>query len=319
MMKIVVLDGYAADPGDISWDEMRKIGELTVYDRTLPEEAASRIGGADAALTNKVLITDEIMAKCPNLKYIGVLATGYNVVNIQAAAARGITVTNIPAYSTDSVGQLTMALLLEICHHVGHHSVEIQNGRWGKSPDFTFWDYPLIELSGKTLGVIGFGHIGQRVAKLAEAFGMEILAFARHPRKELETEHCHYAPLEKLFAESDVITLHCPLSNENKELINKETISMMKPGVIILNTARGGLINEQDMADALADGRVYAFGADVVSSEPMPDSNPLRGAKNCFLTPHIAWAPYEARVRLMDIAVGNLKAFSEGKTRNKVN
>ncbi len=317
-MKIVALDAYASNPGDISWDEMRGLGELVLYDRTQPEEVIGRIGDAEAILTNKVKISDEIMTACPNLKYIGVLATGYNIIDVEAARRHGITVTNIPAYSTDSVAQFTFALLLEICHRVGHHSEEVKKGRWTTNPDFCFWDGSLIELAGKKLGIIGFGTIGQKAARIAEAFGMEILAYARHPKKELESAHCHYVTLDELLAESDVISLHCPQTAENAGMICQESIAKMKDGVILINTARGGLINEQDVADALAAGKLAAYGADAAIAEPINADNPLLTAPNCFLTPHIAWAPYEARVRLMDISIENLRAWQQGMPQNVV-
>ena len=318
-MKIVVLDAYAANPGDISWEAMKELGQLILYDRTAPHETAERIGDAEAVLTNKVKITEAVMAECPNLKYIGVLATGYNIVDIQEAARRGIVVTNIPAYSTDSVAQLTFALLLEICHRVGHHSEEVHKGRWCTNADFCFWDGSLIELAGKKLGIIGFGSIGQKVGKVAQAFGMEVLAYARHPKKELESEHCRYVSLDEIYAQSDVISLHCPQTAENVGMINAKSIAKMKDGVILINTARGPLLNEQDVADALETGKLGALGADVVSVEPMSPDNPLCGAKNAYFTPHIAWAPYEARVRLMNISVDNLRAFQSGKPVNVVN
>ena len=317
-MKIVVLDGYASNPGDISWDEMRKLGELIIYDRTQPEEIIDRIGDAEAILTNKVAISDEIMTACPNLKYIGVLATGYNIIDIEAAKKHGVTVTNIPAYSTDSVAQFTFALLLEICHRVGHHSEEVRKGRWITCPDFCFWDGSLIELAGKKMGIIGFGTIGQKAGKIAEAFGMEVLAYARHPKKEFESEHCHYVSLDELLAESDVISLHCPQTPENAGMICRDSIEKMKDGAILINTARGGLINEQDVADALASGKLAAYGADATIAEPINADNPLLTAPNCFLTPHIAWAPHEARVRLMDISIENLRTWQQGAPQNVV-
>ncbi len=317
-MKIVVLDGYASNPGDISWDEMRTLGELVLYDRTQPEEVIGRIDDAEAILTNKVAISDEIMTACPNLKYIGVLATGYNIIDIEAARKHGVTVTNIPAYSTDSVAQFTFALLLEICHRVGHHSEEVRKGRWITCPDFCFWDGSLIELAGKKMGIIGFGTIGQKAGKIAEAFGMDVLAYARHPKKECESEHCHYVSLDELLAESDVISLHCPQTPENAGMICRDSIAKMKDGVILINTARGGLINEQDVADALASGKLGAYGTDAVIAEPMDEGNLLIEAPNCFITPHIAWAPHEARVRLMDISIVNLRAWQQGASQNVV-
>ena len=322
-MRIVVLDGYAENPGDLSWDPVGRFGELTVYDRTPredEEEILRRIGDAEIVFTNKTLITRSVIEKAPNLSYIGVLATGYNVVDLEAARERNIPVTNIPAYGTGAVAQFTMALLLEICSQVGHHSRAVKEGRWETADDFCFWDMPLMELAGKTMGIIGFGRIGQETAKLAQAFGMNVLAWARHHRPELETAACRYASdLNELFSESDVISLHCPLFPETEGLINKDSISVMKDGVIILNTARGPIINEADLAEALNSGKVYAAGMDVVSVEPIQGDNPLLKAKNCFITPHIAWASRESRQRLMDIAGANLEAFLSGKPRNVVN
>lgn len=318
-MKIVVLDGYAANPGDISWAEMEALGELVVYDRTAASETVERIGNAEAVLVNKVPIGADVMDACPGMKYIGVLATGYNIVDTQAAAERGIVVTNIPAYSTMSVAQLTMAFLLEICHHVGAHSESIRNGKWCESRDFVFWDYPLMELDGKTMGLIGFGSIGQQVARLAQAFGMEVLYYARHRKPEAETGHCRYADLPELLEKSDVVSMHCPQNADSAGMINRETIALMKDGAIFINTARGGLVVEADLAEALNSGKLYAAGIDVVSKEPMTPDNPLRTARNCMFTAHIAWAPYEARIRLMDLAVQNLKAFREGMPINQVN
>lgn len=318
-MKIVVLDGYASNPGDLSWDALRELGDVTLYDRTVAADVITRIGDAEAIFTNKVAITDEVMTACPNLKYIGVLATGYNIIDTAAADKHGITVTNIPAYSTDSVAQFTIAILLEICHRVGHHSDEVRRGRWCDCPDFCFWDGSLIELAGKKIGIIGFGSIGQKVGRIAEALGMDVLAYARHPKKELETGHCHYVPLETLLAESDVISLHCPQTPENAGMICSESISKMKDGVILLNTSRGGLINEQDVANALASGKVSAYGTDALIEEPMNPATPLMNAPNCYITPHIAWAPYEARARLMDISIENLRAWMAGTPQNVVN
>lgn len=317
-MKIVVLDGYASNPGDISWEAMKELGELILYDRSAPEEVVERIGDAQAVLTNKITISDEIMAQCPQLEYIGVLATGYNIIDTKAAKARGITVTNIPAYSTDAVAQLTFALLLEICHQTGHHCEEVRKGRWCKSPDFCFWDGTLTELAGKTMGIIGFGNIGQKAGSIAQAFGMNILYNARRPKPELESENCRFATLDELYAKSDVISLHCPQTPENEGMICRESVAKMKDGVILLNTSRGGLIREQEVADALNAGKLGAYGTDAVIAEPMDEGNPLMTAKNCYITPHIAWAPYEARVRLMDISVENLRAWQQGKPQNVV-
>ena len=311
-MKMVVLDGYAANPGDLSWAPMEALGELTVYDRTAPEDVAARIADAEMVLTNKTVLTRALMAQCPRLKYVGVLATGYNVVDVAAARELGITVTNIPAYSTDSVAQLVFALLLEICHHAGHHSREIHAGRWSRNPDFCFWDFPLIELAGKTMGIIGYGRIGRKVAEIARCFGMKVVAWTRTPRDP----EC--VSLEELLRVSDVISLHCPLFPETQGLINARTIAQMKDGVILINTSRGPVIQDADLAAALKSGKVYAAGLDVAAVEPIPADNPLLGLENVIFTPHIAWATKEARVRLMDIAMENAKAFLENKPINVV-
>ena len=311
-MKIVVLDGYAANPGDLSWEPLKQLGQLTVYDRTAKEDTAARMAGADLVLTNKTIITRELMAGCPSLKYIGVLATGYNVVDVAAARELGVTVSNIPAYSTDSVAQMVFALLLEICHNVGHHSAQVHAGRWSSNADFCFWDNPLMELSGKTMGIVGYGRIGKKVAEIARCFGMNVIAWTRTPRDP----EC--VSLDELLQKSDVISLHCPLFPETQNLINRDTIARMKDGAIIINTSRGPVVNDQDLADALKSGKLYAAAADVATVEPIPADNPLLGVKNMFFTPHIAWATYEARVRLMDIAVENVKAFIAGKPVNVV-
>lgn len=311
-MKIVVLDGYAANPGDLSWEPLEQLGELTVYDRTAPADVSARIQNADAVLTNKTVLSREIMENARGLKYIGVLATGYNVVDVAAARELGITVTNIPAYSTDSVAQLVFALLLEICHHVGAHSQAVHAGRWTRNPDFCFWDAPLIELKGKTMGIIGYGRIGRRVAEIARCMGMNVLAWTRTPRDP----EC--VSLDELLALSDVISLHCPLFPETQHLINAETISKMKDGAILINTSRGPVMDEQALADALKRGKLYAAAADVASTEPIPADNPLLGLENMIFTPHIAWATNEARARLMQIAVENLKAFVDGRAVNVV-
>ena len=312
-MKIVVLDGYAANPGDLSWDAVRGDHEFVLYDRTAPEDTAARIADADIVLTNKVILNRELIQNAKHLKYIGVLATGYNVVDTAAARECNVIVTNIPAYSTDSVAQMVFALLLEICHHVGHHSERVRAGAWSACPDFCFWDYPLIELAGKTMGIIGYGRIGHRVAEIARCFGMRVIAWTRTPRDP----EC--VSLDELLAQSDVISLHCPLFPETKNLIRRETIEKMKDGVIIINTSRGPVVNDADLRDALLSGKVYAAGADVASVEPLPADNPLMGLKNMFYTPHIAWATYEARCRLMDIAAKNIQAFVSGAPINVVN
>ena len=312
-MKIVVLDGYAANPGDLSWDAVRGDHEFVLYDRTAPEDTAARIADADIVLTNKVILNRELIQNAKNLKYIGVLATGYNVVDTAAARECNVIVTNIPAYSTDSVAQMVFALLLEICHHVGHHSERVRAGAWSACPDFCFWDYPLIELAGKTMGIIGYGRIGHRVAEIARCFGMRVIAWTRTPRDP----EC--VSLDELLAQSDVISLHCPLFPETKNLIRRETIEKMKDGVILINTSRGPVVNDADLRDALLSGKVYAAGADVASVEPLPADNPLMGLENMFYTPHIAWATYEARCRLMDIAAKNIQAFVSGAPVNVVN
>lgn len=317
-MKIVILDGYTENPGDLSWGDLEALGELTVYDRTPKDEILSRIGDAEIIITNKTPLTRETINACPGIKYIGILATGYNVVDIDAAKEKGIPVTNIPTYGTDAVGQFAIALLLEICHHIGHHNRSVHDGKWEKSIDFCYWDFPLIELAGKTMGIVGFGRIGQATARIAKAFGMNIIAFDGNETdsgKELGT----YVGMDELLAKSDVISLHVPLFPSTENLINKDSIAKMKPGVIILNTSRGPLINEQDLADALNSGKVYAAAVDVVSTEPIKGDNPLLKAKNCIITPHIAWAPKESRQRLLDIAVDNVKSFIGGSTQNVVN
>lgn len=319
-MKIVILDGYTENPGDLSWEVFKKIGELTVYDRTSLtdiDEAADRIGDADAVLTNKTPIPKAVIARCGNLKYIGVLATGYNVVDVRAAKEKGIIVSNIPSYGTAAVGQFAIALLLEICHHIGHHDQAVKEGRWEHNPDWCFWDYPLIELAGKTMGVIGFGRIGQETGKIAKAMGMRVIAYDEYPN-DTGRGIAKYVARDELFEQADVIALHCPLFPSTKGLVNKETIAKMKDGVIILNNSRGPLIVEQDLADALNCGKVYAAGLDVVSVEPIKGDNPLLKAKNCIITPHISWAPKESRQRLMDIAAENLNMFIRGEPVNIV-
>ncbi|MDR3173366.1 MAG: D-2-hydroxyacid dehydrogenase [Treponema sp.] len=318
MHKIVVLDGYTENPGDLSWAELESLGTITVYDRTGAEEIITRIGDADIVYVNKVPVTAETFAACPSLRFVGVLATGYNIVDTKAAREHGVTVCNIPAYGTNAVGQFAIALLLEICHHIGHHHKAVLEGRWERCPDFCFWDYPLIELAGKTMGIIGFGRIGQTTARIAKSLGMSILAYDSQKNLSLEDSHCRYASLDELFAASDVISLHCPLFPETQGIINRATIAKMKTGVIILNNSRGPLIVEQDLADALNSGKVYAAALDVVSTEPIQGDNPLLKAKNCVITPHISWASKESRQRLMDIAVDNLRQFLMGKPVNVV-
>jgi glycerate dehydrogenase len=320
-MKIVVLDGFTENPGDLSWEGLRKLGDLTVYDRCpLDDEAevTRRIYGAEAVITNKTPVSRKTIESSKNLAYIGVLATGYNIVDCEAAGKRGILVANIPSYGTDAVGQFAIALLLEICHHIGHHDRAVKEGRWERNEDWCFWDYPLIELAGKTMGIIGFGRNGQTTGRIAQALGMEVIVNDEAPN-EAGGKIASYVSREELYARSDVISLHCPLFPATKGMINRGSIAKMKNGVIIINNSRGALIVEQDLADALDSGKVYAAGVDVVSAEPIQPDNPLLRAKNCIITPHISWAPKESRSRLMDIAAGNLQAFIEGKPVNIVN
>jgi glycerate dehydrogenase len=318
-MKIVVLDGYTLNPGDLSWEGLERLGEVKVYDRTPIDKVLERIGDAEVIFTNKTPITKENLEALPNLKFIGVLATGYNVVDTISAKEKGIIVTNIPTYGTDAVGQFAIALLLEICHHIGHHSSAVKEGRWEKNDDWCFWDYPLIELAGKNIGIIGYGRIGQTTGRIAQALGMNVLAYDANHNPSLITDSCKYVDLETLYKESDVISLHCPLFPETEGMINKNSIEKMKDGVIIINNSRGPLIVEEDLKEALNSGKVYAAGLDVVSSEPIKGDNPLLKAKNCIITPHISWAPKESRQRLMDIAVNNLDKFLEGQPVNVVN
>jgi len=318
-MKIVVLDGYTLNPGDLSWEGFEKLGDITVYDRTPAAKIIERIGTAQAIYTNKTPITAETLSACPSIKFIGVLATGYNVVDVSAAKERGIPVCNIPTYGTDAVAQHAIALLLEICNRVGMHSdAVLKDGRWESCPDFCFWDAPLIELAGKTMGLIGLGRIGQSTAAVARALGMKTIAYDGNPT-ESGKAFADYVELDQLYAQADVISLHCPLFPSTEGMINKESIAKMKDKVIIINTSRGPLINENDLAEALNSGKVYAAGLDVVSSEPLKAENPLLKAKNLILTPHIAWAPLESRGRLMNIGVNNLKSFIAGLPTNVVN
>lgn len=316
-MKIVALDGYGLNPGDLSWDAVSQLGELTVYDRTSSEEVIARSAGAEAILTNKTVITTEIMEALPDLKYIGVLATGYNVVNIDAAREKGIVVTNIPAYSTPSVAQMVFAHILNIAQQVQHHSEEVRKGRWTNNADFCFWDTPLIELREKKIGLVGLGHTGYNTARIAIGFGMQVTAYTSKSSLQLPPE-IKKRTLDELFSECDIVSLHCPLTDETKELVNAERLRLMKPTAILINTGRGPLVNEQDLADALNAGKLYAAGLDVLSSEPPKADNPLLTARNCYITPHIAWASLEARTRLMDILVENIKAFQAGKPINNV-
>lgn len=319
-MKLVITDGYCENPGDLSWEPLKQFGELVIYDRTEDDEdkIIDRIGDADIAIINKVPITERIMDACPNLKAIAILATGYNVVDIDAAKKRGIPVCNVPAYGTDAVAEFAMSLLLELCHHVGHHADAVKEGRWESCPDFCFWDYPLMDLHGKTMGIIGFGRIGRTTGKLANAFGMKVLATGSRPTPEGEAL-ADYVDLDTLLARSDVIALHCPLLPGTKDIICRENIEKMKDGVIIINNARGGCVVEQDLADALNSGKVAAAGLDVVSTEPISGDNPLLTAKNCIITPHISWASRECRQRIMDTTVENVRSFLAGIPKNVVN
>ncbi len=310
-MKIIILDGYAENPGDLSWNGFAALGELTVYDRTPAEEIIPRIGDAQIVITNKTPITAQTLDACPQVRYVGVLATGYNVVDVQAARERGVVVTNVPCYGTAAVAQHVFALLLELCHHVGHHNSAVQQGRWSASPDFCFWDHPLVELAGKTMGIIGLGRIGRAVADIARAFGMNVLACSAHGGEGTVS-------LEEVIRQSDVTSLHCPLTPDNAGMINAEAIAQMKDGVFIINTARGPLIDEAALRVALLSGKVRGAAVDVVSVEPIPAGHPLLGLDNCLITPHIAWAPKESRQRLMDTAVENLQAFLSGKPQNNV-
>ncbi len=317
-MKIIILDGYTENPGDLSWEGFEALGSVTVYDRTPEHLILERIGDAEIVITNKVPITRGTLESCPKLRYIGVLATGFNVIDTRAAKEHGVVVANIPTYGTAAVAQFAIALLLELCHHIGHHDAEVQKGRWSKSSDWCFWDYPLVELDGKTMGIIGFGRIGQNTARIAMALGMNILAYDAYRNPALESENCRYAELDEVLSKSDVISLHAPLTDETQGIINKANIANMKDGVLIINNSRGPLIVEQDLAEALDAGKVGGAAVDVVSTEPIKADNPLLKAKNCIITPHIAWAPKESRQRLMDIAVENLRSYLAGKPENVV-
>ena len=319
-MKLVILDGYTENPGDLSWDALAAFGDLTVYDRTPYEDAEiiRRIGDAEVVFTNKCPIRKPVIDACPGLKYISVLATGYNIVDYTYAREKGIPVSNVPTYGTASVGQFAIALLLEICHHVAHHSAAVHEGRWEHNDDWCFWDYPLIELAGKTMGIIGFGKIGQTTGQVAKALGMKVLASGSR-ETEAGRAIAEYVDRDTLFARSDVVVLHCPLFPETEGMINKDSIAKMKDGVILINNSRGQLVVEQDLADALNSGKVYAAGLDVVSTEPIRGDNPLLTAKNCILTPHISWAPKEARQRILDCSVQNLQSYVDGAPINVIN
>ena len=319
-MKIVILDGYTINPGDLSWDGLRALGDVTLYDRTekKAEIIIDRIGDAEAVFTSKVPITEEILQKCPNVKFVGALATGYNVIDTAACKKRGIPVCNVPAYSTDAVAQTTIALLLELSVRAGHHDRAVKEGRWTACRDFCFWDSPITELAGKTMGIIGFGSIGKAVGTIAKAFGMKVLATGSRPTDEGRAIGT-YVDLDTLLAQSDVISLHCPLFPETEHIINQETIAKMKDGVLILNTSRGPLIDSEALAEALRSGKVSGAGVDVLPTEPPPADEPLLSAPNCVITPHLAWASCEARARLVDITVENLRQFLNGTPQNVVN
>lgn len=312
-MKIVVLDGYTLNPGDLSWDELEKLGEVTIYDRTAPEDVITRIGDAPVILTNKVVIDRKIMTSCPTLKYVGVLATGYNVVDIAAAHELGITVTNIPAYSTDSVAQMVFAHILNITNDIAKYADEAKIGKWSANPDFCYWNKPIIELANKTLGIVGLGNIGMAVARIALAFGMKVLAATSKPQSTLP-DGITAGTVQDVLKNADIISLHCPLTDNTQEMINSESIKTMKRTAILINTGRGPLVNEQDLAIALNNEKIVAYGTDVLSIEPARTDNPLLKAKNCYITPHIAWATTEARTRLMTIAVENVRQFIAGET-----
>jgi len=315
-MKIVILDAYTVNPGDLTWHPLDDMGELIVYDRTLPEQVVERCKGAEVVLTNKVVLDAEILNQLPHLSYIGVLATGYNVVDLEVASRQSITVTNIPAYSTNSVAQMVWAHILNITNNVAHYATENSKGRWTNNKDFCYYDFTHTELAGKIMGIVGLGNTGMATARIAQAFGMKVIAYTS---KTQLPEGMTKVTLDELFQESDILSLHCPLTNETKGLVNRERLNLMKPSAILINTSRGPVVNEADVAEALNQGRIAAFGADVVSVEPIEASNPLLNAKNCFLTPHIAWATKEARQRLIDICVENVKAFVQDNPQNVVN
>ncbi len=317
-MKIVVIEGFSLNPGDLSWEGLEALGELTVYDRSRQDQIVERCKDAEMIFTNKEPVGRDIMAQLPRLKFIGVLATGYNCVDVAAAKELGIVVSNVPGYGTTSVVQLTFALLLELTLHVQDHSNAVKNGDWSRSQDFCFWNYPLIELAGKTMGIIGFGDIGKKVADVASAFGMKIIANSRTKTDQSQRAHFRWTPLEELLEQSDVVSLHCPLTPETTGLINRENLQRMKSSAFLLNTSRGPLVNDQDLADALNRDVIAGAGIDVLSKEPPPPDNPLFSAKNCIITPHIAWATKEARIRLMDIVSNNAKAYVNGAPVNVV-
>ena len=316
-MKIVILDGFTANPGDLSWKGLEELGTLAVYDRTRPEETVARAADAEIILTNKVIISREVMAQLPQLKYIGVLATGYNVVDIEAAHEHDIIVTNVPAYSTESVAQMVFAHLLTVTNRTEHYALQNRQGRWTKNPDFCYWDFSHMELAGKTFGIVGLGNIGRRVAEIALAFGMQVKALTSKSANALPAG-IEKADLEELLASSDIISLHCPLTDSTRHLINRETLSLMRPSAILINTGRGPLVDDQAVAYALAEGQLAAFCADVLTEEPPKADNPLLSQPNAFITPHIAWATEEARSRLLQVAISNVRAFLNAKPQNVV-
>lgn len=316
-MNIVVLDGYTLNPGDLAWDSLQALGKCEIYDRTPTVEVVSRARNAEVILTNKTVLTRQQIFALPDLRYIGVLATGYNIVDVAAARERNVPVANVPAYGARSVAQLTLALLLELAHHVGHHAETVRQGRWSQSPDFCYWDFPLVELDGLTLGIVGYGRIGQAVAELGLAFGMKVLA--HNPRPKPAPNTVRFVDLPVLFRDSDVISLHCPLTPETERIVNRERIAQMKPASFLINTSRGPLIDEIALADALNQDRIAGAALDVLAVEPPPADNPLLRARNCLVTPHIAWATRAARARLLDATVANIRAFVEGRPQNVVN
>jgi glycerate dehydrogenase len=317
-MKIVVLDGYTLNPGDLTWDRIKSQGDVEIYDRTPADKILERCHDATAVFTNKVPLSQETLDQLPNLKFIGVLATGYNIVDVAAAKSNNIIVSNIPGYGTDSVVQLTFAMILAFCHHVESHSDSVMEGNWSTSKDFCYWNFPLIELVGKTIGIIGFGSIGAKVGEVAAAFGMNILATGRVQRDQSKLKNFQWVGIDELLSKSDFVSIHCPLTPETKELINTARLSLMKKSAFLINTSRGPIVVEKDLADALNNGTIAGAGIDVLSVEPPPADNPLLNAKNCIITPHIAWATKEARIRLMELAADNLAAFIAGKPINMV-
>jgi len=316
-MKIVILDGYSANPGDLSWKGLEELGTLTVYDRTKSNETVARAADAEIVLTNKVILNSEVIAQLPRLKYIGVLATGYNVVDIKAAHERGIIVTNVPAYSTESVAQMVFAHLLTVTNRTEHYAIQNRDGRWSSNPDFCYWDFPHMELAGKTFGIVGLGNIGQRVAQIALAFGMKVKAVTSKAQAALP-DGIEKVSLEELLASADVLSLHCPLTDSTRHMMNAATLQQMKPSAILINTGRGPLVDDQAVADALAKGTIAAYCADVVTEEPPKPDNPLLQQPNAFITPHIAWASMEARVRLLKVAIDNVSSFLNSKPQNVI-